>query len=149
MKIIKYPNNILRQKSMPVQKFDSSLFKLIKKMKKLLLKQPVGVGLSAIQVGVPSRLFMIRDMNNKLTTYINPEIINVDQNQMSVFNEGCLSLPNKEVNIERSDSIMIKFLTHKGKEKYWNIKGFYAHVFLHEIDHLNGKLIIDYNKKDN
>lgn len=100
-----------------------------------------GIGLAAPQVGILKRYF-VADIGDGPVKMINPEVLKTyGHNQME---EGCLSLPDVQIFVKRADGIKVHGYTENGEEREWNVEGLLARVMLHEIDHLNGKLIIDY-----
>ncbi|HOK56839.1 MAG TPA: peptide deformylase [bacterium] len=141
-KIRKYGEEILRKKAESVKNIDEKIVKLIKSMKETLLHFK-GIGLAAPQVGVSKRIFIAHDKeNNNLITVINPEIIDTKGEQIDI--EGCLSFPEIYFSINRNKIVVIKGLNEKGKEIVLEGRDLMARCFQHEIDHLNGVLIIDY-----
>ncbi len=140
LEIKKYPDSILRQKCKPVEAVTSKEEQLFESML-LTLRKFSGVGLAAPQVGEPCRL-IVADVEGKIIKLANPEVIKVDGKDKMA--EGCLSIPDATVEIERPYSVIVKGLNEKGKAVEIKAEGLLARVLLHEIDHLNGKLIIDY-----
>ncbi|MCM8771936.1 MAG: peptide deformylase [Candidatus Omnitrophica bacterium] len=141
-RIRKFGEEILRKKSSPVDNIDGKIHELIKSMKETLLYVK-GVGLSAPQVGVLKRIFIFYDKEKEiLGTIINPEI--VEEISSYVDLEGCLSFPEIYFTIERPKITVIKGLNEDGKEIIIEGKELLSRCFQHEIDHLNGILIIDY-----
>ena len=106
-----------------------------------------GVGLAAVQVGVPRRLFVLDTAKEERPpqplVLINPEIVALGA-EMRVHEEGCLSIPDERVPIERPSTVTVRFLDREGKTQELAAEGLLATAIQHEIDHLNGKLIIDY-----
>ncbi|MBI2439650.1 MAG: peptide deformylase [Candidatus Moranbacteria bacterium] len=100
-----------------------------------------GVGLAAPQIGIPLRLAVI-EVEGKTLFLINPEITSFAQEKI-IFEEGCLSLPGQFFPIVRSESITLKYLNEKGLPKKIRAKGFLAIVIQHEVDHLDGILIVN------
>lgn len=125
--------NILRQVSLPVKLAEG--VKIGKKLVSVLEKRKDGIGLSAIQIGIAKRVFVI--FNKQVEIFVNPEIIK--QEGKLYCNEGCLSLPGYSCIVERSTQIEI-ISSGRGKSV---LKGIDAVVFQHELDHLNGILIKD------
>tara|TARA_B100001093_G_C26843285_1_gene1021601 strand:- start:2753 stop:3277 length:525 start_codon:yes stop_codon:yes gene_type:complete len=148
-KILTEPDPFLRQKSKKVEKVDSSIRSLMDDMLETMYDAP-GIGLAAIQIGVPKRVIVIdltRDGNEKKPMYfVNPEIISNSNNE-ATYEEGCLSVPNQFAEINRPDKCQIKFLDYEGKEQVLNAKGLLATCIQHEMDHLEGILFIDYLSK--
>ena len=147
--ILTEPNKILREKSSLVEKVDEGIQKLMDDMLDTMYAAP-GIGLAAIQVGVPKRIIVL-DINYKEgqknpMCFINPEIINKSKNN-SIYEEGCLSVPGQFAEIIRPDKCNIKYLDYYGKAKELNAEGMLATCIQHEIDHLEGILFIDYLSK--
>ena len=143
------PNKILRQKSFNVEKVDEELQRLMNDMTETMYAAP-GIGLAAIQVGVPKRVIVIdiskkEGMKNPMY-FINPEIINKSQNN-SIYEEGCLSVPEQFAEIERPDRCHVKYLDYYGEPKEIKARGMLATCIQHEVDHLEGILFIDYLSK--
>ena len=148
-KIFTEPNKILRQKSTTVEKVDKNIKKLMDDMLLTMYAAP-GIGLAAIQVGIPKRVIVIdlaRDGEEKKPMYfVNPEIISIS-NQQASYEEGCLSVPGQFAEISRPNKCHIKYLNYNGKEKELKVEGLLATCIQHEIDHLEGILFIDYLSK--
>jgi len=141
-RIRKYGEDVLRKKSKEVKNIDDRLIKLIESMKKTMIYNK-GVGLAAVQVGVPKRLFIaLNPETEKIITIINPEI--VDRNGEEIDMEGCLSFPEIYFSIKRPKKVTVKGINENGEEIIVEDKGLMARCFSHEIDHLDGVLIIDY-----
>ena len=147
--ILTEPNPILRQKSLPVITVDKDLQKLMDDMLETMYAAP-GIGLAAIQVGVPKRVIVIdispKDLPKKPMYFVNPEITKKSENN-SIYEEGCLSVPGQFAEIIRPDKCNIKYLDYYGKAKELNAEGMLATCIQHEIDHLEGILFIDYLSK--
>lgn len=144
--IREYPDAILRQKSKPVSEWDDTLEVLLQDMSESLYSVP-GLGLAAIQIGFPFRIF-VYDMNihdkkgwPALTVLINP-VITEEEGEIRE-EEGCLSLPDYREIISRSERVAVKALDKKGKEIKVIGEGLLARLIQHEMDHLNGILMID------
>ena len=144
LQIRTYPEKVLRTKTEPVTEFDSNLQKLIDDMIETMYSAP-GVGLAANQVGVSKQLAVIdvsaREENSSLIVLINPEIICAEEEEDS--EEGCLSLPEYITVIKRAKKVVVKGLDREGKPLKIETDSFLAKVLQHEIDHLNGKLLIN------
>lgn len=140
-KIRKYGDSILRQQAEPIQVFDIQLESLINEMLEVLC-QDGGIGLAAPQIGVSKQVIVVDTGQDKMAL-INPEIVKKSKDK-SILEEGCLSLPGILVNVPRPISIKVKGLDIKGKEVEFNADHLLSKVLQHEIDHLKGKLIIDY-----
>jgi peptide deformylase len=135
-----YPNPLLRKVCVPVVKVNDSILHMIEKMSKIMYSHK-GIGLASPQVGTLHRV-VIADIGEGLISMINPEILTgFGEDYME---EGCLSLPETVVNIKRQQSIFVRYLDKNEKEKETELNGLAARVIQHEIDHLNGVLIIDY-----
>ncbi|MBN8910737.1 MAG: peptide deformylase [Rhizobiales bacterium] len=145
--IITLPDPLLRKASDPVEQVDAELLKLADDMLETMYDAP-GVGLAAIQVGVPKRLIVLDvadedDQPNPLTLF-NPEILKIDGNETRVHEEGCLSIPDFRLEIERPARLVVGYIDRQGKPQELAADGLLATALQHEIDHLNGKLIIDF-----
>ena len=144
--IITLPNPLLRKRSQAVERIDAELGKLADDLLETMYAAP-GVGLAAVQVGVPRRLIVIdaakEDDPPAPLVLVNPEIVTLGPN-LRLHEEGCLSIPDERVEIERPGSLTVRYLDRDGKAQELQAEGLLATVIQHEIDHLNGKLIIDY-----
>jgi peptide deformylase len=138
--IIKEPNKILRQKSKEISEITPEISQLILDMAETMKKEN-GVGLAAPQVGQNVRLVLVSIDKGPLAL-INPKIV-WKSFRKETEEEGCLSCPNAYILIKRPKIVYIKALTKDGKKKFFRAKGLFARVCQHEIDHLNGILIID------
>jgi peptide deformylase len=149
LKIITLPNPILRQKSKTVSTIDKEVLELISGMIGLLegQKDPLGAGLSAVQVGELRRIFVAR-IRGKILPFINPEILSHSSDKVS-FLEGCLSIPDFYGQVLRSSKITLKYQNKKGKTFIRDYKDVSARIIQHEIDHLNGILFIDHIRSQN
>lgn len=151
-KIVKSKNPSLRTVSKPVKKIDKKVLSLVKDLTDTLAvqKDPEGVGLSACQIGVNLRVFVMLNKDKKIIPVINPEIVEVSKAKTAPETkkgdsilEGCLSLPNYYTPLKRARAITLKYLTPEGKEKTEEFTGFPAQIVQHELDHLNGVLFVD------
>ena len=144
--ILTEPNKILREKSLPVDKVDKDLQKLMDDMVETMYAAP-GIGLAAIQVGVPKRVIVLdiarNDEPKNPMYFINPEISDRSKNN-STYEEGCLSVPGQFAEIDRPDRCYVKYLDYYGQPKEIKAEGMLATCIQHEIDHLEGILFIDY-----
>jgi peptide deformylase len=136
------PDNALRQICEPVEKFDAELLDLIDEML-VLMRTLNGIGLAAPQVGITKRLFVC-EIENHSITLINPSITNA--NGQTEMIEGCLSLPEVQVNVTRSDRLCVYGRNVKGHKTRFELTGLWARVVKHEMDHLEGILICDYGE---
>jgi peptide deformylase len=139
--IVTYPADVLRWRASAVEKIDASIRSLIENMADLMY-QSDGVGLAAPQAGVSQRVIVL-DVGEGFLSLINPEIVESDEEKDSV-EEGCLSLPGMRIQVQRPKSITVKGLNEKGETVLKIAEGLWARAFQHEIDHLNGVLIIDH-----
>lgn len=137
-----FPDEILRQVCEPVERFDAELRELIHEML-ILMRANNGIGLAAPQVGITKRLF-VAEYENHTISLINPEIINFNGQDEMV--EGCLSLPNVQVNIKRNERILVDGIDLTGQKIQLEMTGLWARMAQHEIDHLNGVLICDHGE---
>ena len=143
------PNKILREKSQHVERVDSDLQKLMDDMLETMYAAP-GIGLAAIQVGVPKRIIVLdidqKEGQKNPMCFVNPEIIEKSKNNLT-YEEGCLSVPGQFAEIDRPDECHVKYLDYYGQQKEIKAKGMLATCIQHEIDHLEGILFIDYLSK--
>ena len=148
-KILTEPNKILRQVSKPVEKVGEEEQKLMNDMLDTMYAAP-GIGLAAIQIGVPKRIIVMdisRNENKKEPLYfVNPVIKNKNIKK-SIYEEGCLSVPDQFAEIERPNSCEVEYLDYEGKKRSLKAEGLLATCIQHEIDHLEGILFIDYLSK--
>jgi len=149
--ILEVPDALLRQKSTPVEKVDDAVRALVADMFETMYDAP-GIGLAAIQVGVPKRILVIdlqepeeeggepvRDPR----VFINPEILDSSEQEVP-YTEGCLSVPEQYAEVMRPDRIRAKWQDAEGKTYEEEIEGLLAVCLQHEMDHLNGVLFIDH-----
>jgi len=142
-KILYYPDSKLRTVSKPIEKIDANIEKLIKDMFETMYAH-TGIGLAAPQIGVPLKLAIIDYDNHKPLVLINPKITDISE-EKTKDTEGCLSLPGVRAIIERPKFVKVKAMDRKGNPM--EIKtddSYFARAWQHEIDHLYGKLYIDY-----
>jgi len=138
--IKKYPNKILRKQCQPIEKITEKETKLFRDML-FTMSHFCGIGLAAPQIGI-SRKLIVAEVEEKTIKLANPEIINIrGSNNMA---EGCLSVPGVTVDIERPNRVVVRGLNEKGNIVEIKANGLLARVLQHEIDHLKGKLIINY-----
>lgn len=144
--LIILPDPLLRQVSTPIERVDAELQKLADDMLETMYEAP-GIGLAAIQVGVPRRLLVIdvskEGEDKRPLVFINPEII-TSSDERSVYEEGCLSIPDYYAEVERPAMVTVKSIDREGKEQLTEADGLLATCLQHEIDHLNGVLFIDH-----
>ena len=152
--IIEAPDPRLKTVSTPVDAFDDALQTLIDDMFETMYDAP-GIGLAAIQVGVPKRL-LVMDLQEKNEetgatireprVFINPEILNASE-EVSVYNEGCLSVPDQYADVERPSKVRARWLDREGKRHEQVLDDMLATCLQHEMDHLEGILFIDHLSK--
>jgi peptide deformylase len=145
--IILLPDPMLRLPSAPIERIDGELERLIDDMLETMYAAP-GVGLAAVQVGVPRRLLVL-DVSDKEgdghqpIAMINPEIVSIG-GELRTHEEGCLSIPDVRIEIERPASLTVRYTDRHGQPQELTADGLLATAIQHEIDHLDGKLIIDF-----
>ncbi|MEJ8309928.1 peptide deformylase [Agrobacterium larrymoorei] len=144
--LIILPDPLLRQQSKPVETVDSEIQRLADDMLETMYDAP-GIGLAAIQIGVARRMLVIDlsrdDEENKPQVFINPEILKVSDD-VSTYEEGCLSIPDYYAEVERPASLTVRYIDRDGKQQTVEADGLLATCLQHEIDHLNGVLFIDH-----
>jgi peptide deformylase len=139
--IIGADNPILRTPSKPLEKVNKKVLKLLKDMHETM-KEANGVGLAAPQVAASERVCLVT-MGKKIVPLINPRI-SWKSPETALDEEGCLSLPNIWMPVPRPIEIQLTYLDEKGKKQERRLKDFDARVVQHEVDHLDGVLIVDY-----
>jgi peptide deformylase len=144
--LIILPDPVLRQVSKPIERVDADLQRLVDDMLETMYDAP-GIGLAAIQVGVARRMLVIdlskEGEEKQPLVFINPEIVS-SSDERSVYEEGCLSIPDYYAEVERPAKVTAKYLDREGKEQSVEADGLLATCLQHEIDHLNGVLFIDH-----
>ena len=147
--ILTEPNKILRQVSQPVDSVGDEERKLMKDMLETMYDAN-GIGLAAIQIGVPKRIIVMdlsKDGEKKEPRYfVNPIIKNKDKKK-NTYEEGCLSVPNQFAEIDRPSRCEVEYLDFNGDKKILKADGLLATCIQHEMDHLEGILFIDYLSK--
>tara|TARA_Y100001970_G_C13908130_1_gene687119 strand:- start:249 stop:770 length:522 start_codon:yes stop_codon:yes gene_type:complete len=146
--ILTEPNKLLRRISEPVEKVGKEEQKLMDDMLETMYAAN-GIGLAAIQIGVPKRIIVMdlsKDKEKKPMFFVNPEINNKNKIH-SIYEEGCLSVPNQFAEIERPSTCEVKYLDYNGNQKIIKAEGLLATCIQHEMDHLEGILFIDYLSK--
>jgi peptide deformylase len=147
-KILTEPDPFLRQISRDVEKVDNKIRKLMDDMLETMYAAP-GIGLAAIQIGVPKRVIVIdlsKEEEKKPMYFVNPKLIVKSKNN-STYEEGCLSVPGQFAEVDRPDECHVSYLDYNGEEKEMKAKGLIATCIQHEMDHLEGILFIDYLSK--
>lgn len=147
--LIILPDPVLRQVSKPVERIDAPLLKLADDMLETMYDAP-GIGLAAIQVGEPLRLLVI-DLAKEGEPpaphiFINPDVLE-SGTERSVYEEGCLSIPDYYAEVERPATVRVRYLDREGRLQEIEAEGLMATCLQHEIDHLNGVLFIDHISK--
>lgn len=143
LKILEFPDPRLRIKAKPVETVDDSLRRFIDDLFETMYDAP-GIGLAATQVDVHRRL-LVADVSSEKDdpwVLINPEIIEKDG--VEVTEEGCLSVPGYFEEVERAEHVKVRFLDRDGKQQEADFDGLLAVCVQHEMDHLDGKLFVDY-----
>ena len=147
--ILTEPNKLLRQISKPVERVGKEEQQLMDDMLETMYAAN-GIGLAAIQIGIPKRIIVMdisKDENKKEPRYfVNPVIQNKDKIK-SIYEEGCLSVPNQFAEIERPKNCDIEYLDYYGNKQILKAEGLLATCIQHEMDHLEGILFIDYLSK--
>jgi peptide deformylase len=143
LKILEFPDPRLRTKAAPVEAVDDELRRFIGDMFETMYEAP-GIGLAATQVDVHKRLLVADVSPDKSEPHvlINPEIIEKDG--VTVTDEGCLSVPGYYEEVERAQHIRVRFLDRDGEAREMEAEGLLAVCIQHEMDHLEGKLFVDY-----
>lgn len=145
LEIKRYPEKVLREKALPVLDIDREIQRLVDDMIETMYAAP-GIGLAAPQVGISKRIIVI-DVSIKegektpLIVLVNPEIINTEGEIES--EEGCLSLPGYITTVKRAERVIVRGLNRDGKEIKIEGDGLLSRALQHEIDHLDGVLLID------
>ena len=143
LNILEFPDPRLRKKAAPVDVVDDDLRRLIGDMFETMYAAP-GIGLAATQVDVHKRL-LVADVSRDMSephVLINPVILEKDG--VTVTDEGCLSVPGYFEEVERAEHIRVRFLDREGEEREMEAEGLLAVCIQHEMDHLEGKLFVDY-----
>jgi len=143
LEILVYPDPRLRNKGVPVTTMDQSIHQLVEDMAETMYAAP-GIGLAATQVNVALRVLVIdiSEQKNELQVFINPEIIELAGEHE--YEEGCLSVPGVYAKVTRPSTVRIRALDHEGVTSEITAEGLLATCLQHEIDHLDGKLFVDY-----
>ena len=148
-KILTEPNKLLRQISQPVERVGDSERELMNDMLETMYDAN-GIGLAAIQIGIPKRIIVMdlsKEENKKHPMYfVNPLIIKKNE-EKTIYEEGCLSVPNQFAEIQRSSKCEIEYLNFNGDKQNLEAEGLLATCIQHEMDHLEGILFIDYLSK--
>ncbi|MDQ7045780.1 MAG: peptide deformylase [Sulfurimonas sp.] len=147
LKILEYPNKILRQKSVKVEKFDTTLHEILDAMYPIMMNTN-GIGLAGIQVGIAQEILILNipdedgeQPKENLLEIINPIISN--KQGETTYQEGCLSVPEFYEDINRFASITVNYQDRNGNTQHLEADGLLSIALQHEHDHLNGILFID------
>jgi peptide deformylase len=147
--IIILPDKRLRLVSEPAKKIDPELRLLVEDMFETMYEAP-GIGLAAIQIGVPKRVIVMdlakKDEPKEPRVFINPQLLWRSE-ERRIYEEGCLSIPEFYEEVERPATVRVKFLDVTGAEQELEASGLLATCLQHEIDHLDGVLFIDHISK--
>ncbi len=147
--ILTEPNKILRQISQPVKKVGDEERELMNDMLETMYSAN-GIGLAAIQIGVPKRIIVLdlskNDEKKEPRYFVNPVIKNKNKD-LATYEEGCLSVPGQFAEIDRPSKCDVEYLDYHGEKQLLNATGLLATCIQHEIDHCDGKLFIDYLSK--
>ena len=148
-KIILVPDEILRKKSEKIEKITNKEKQLADDLFETMYHSK-GIGLAAVQVGILKRVLVVdvsnKDEENQPIALINPVIKNLSE-ETSVYEEGCLSIPETFIEIERPKICEVEYIDEKGEKKNLKCDGLLSTCVQHEINHLDGKLIIDHLSK--
>jgi peptide deformylase len=144
--ILHYPDPRLRRKAEPVAAVDAEIQRLVDDMAETMYAAP-GIGLAAVQIDVPKRVVVIdvSETRDRLQVFINPEILEKAGEQ--TFEEGCLSVPGIFDEVTRAARIRVRALDREGRPFELQAEGLLATCIQHEIDHLDGKVFVDYLSK--
>ncbi|WP_075522700.1 peptide deformylase [Candidatus Pelagibacter communis] len=147
--ILTEPNKVLRQISKPVEKVTKDDQKLMDDMLDTMYAAN-GIGLAAIQIGVPKRIIVIdisKDPEKKNPRFFVNPVIKNKASENATYEEGCLSVPNQFAEIDRPSQCDVEYLDYHGKKQFLHADGLLATCIQHEMDHLEGVLFIDYLSK--
>ena len=147
--IITVPDEILKKVSEPIEKIGVNEKKLIDNLFDTMYNSN-GIGLAAVQIGILKRILVVdvstKDEKNQPIVLVNPVIKNLSD-EKSIYEEGCLSIPETFVEIERPKICEVEYIDEKGSKKILKCDGLLSTCVQHEINHLDGKLIIDHLSK--
>jgi peptide deformylase len=145
MKLIKHPNPILKQSAIPWLFETAKDFEVATHTEQemiAIMKASNGIGLAAQQVGLLKRMFVMRTQDGQDYGLFNPVILELND-EKAIGEEGCLSFPDLWLKVERSTSLIAKYLDNTGEERIIQLEGLDARCFLHELDHLDGVCFTD------
>lgn len=140
-RIVRYGSPMLKKKATPVRVPSSEIGKLIAHMKRVMIESR-GVGLAAPQIGLSSQVIVVQSPK-KILGFVNPKIVRKSA-EKSAEEEGCLSIPGIFVPVKRSVTVEVECETSEGDRVRIKAKGLVARIFQHEIDHINGIVIVDH-----
>lgn len=143
LEILHYPDPRLRNEALPVEQVDAEIQQLVRDMFDTMYDAP-GIGLASIQVNVPRRVIVVdvSEDHDQPFCFINPEIISREGEEE--MDEGCLSVPGFYETVQRAEKIRVRALNEQGEPFEMDADGLLAVCIQHEIDHLDGKLFVDY-----
>ncbi len=143
LEILHFPDPRLRKKAIPVDKVDDQIRQTVKDMLETMYAAP-GIGLAATQVNIQQQIIVLDISEDKSSPmcFINPEILQA--NGFEEMQEGCLSVPGIFENVERAEEVTVQALDENGEQFTCQADGLLAVCIQHEIDHLDGKLFVDY-----
>jgi peptide deformylase len=140
--IRKWGDPVLKSRATPVDRFDDTLRQQVQRMAGIM-RDAVGVGLAAPQLGISQRLLVYRiGSEAPLVTLVNPEL-EWQSDDGEIFEEGCLSIPGVAIDVERPVHVRVRAQDEHGEERFVEASGLEARVIQHEIDHLDGVLMLD------
>ena len=147
--ILTEPNKLLRQISQPVEKVGELERELMNDMLETMYSAN-GIGLAAIQIGIPKQIIVMdlskKDEKKEPRYFVNPIITN-QSIKLNTYEEGCLSVPGQFAEIDRPSECDVEYLDYNGEKKFLHATGLLSTCLLHETDHLQGRLFIDYLSK--
>lgn len=141
--ILRFPDSRLHKKAAPVRAVDDSIRKLVADMAETMYEAP-GIGLAATQVDIHKRVVVIdvSEERNVLMAFINPEIL--ERSGEQVCEEGCLSVPGIYEKVSRAEKVKVRALNEQGEPFELEAEGLLAVCIQHELDHLDGKVFVEY-----
>ena len=143
----RYGDPILRSSATPVDRFDDTLIEQVRRMG-AIMNDALGVGLAAPQLGVSQRLLVYRAAPDApVVALLNPEVEWASEDDQEIVEEGCLSIPGVAVEVERPVHVRVQAQDERGEDRLVEASGLEARVIQHEVDHLNGVLILDRTTK--
>ena len=143
LSVVRYPAAVLSKASSPIAVFDEALRQLAREMNQVMISEN-GIGLAAPQIGKNIQLVIVNigEEGDAFKAYVNPEITHLTSKNTAI-EEGCLSLPGVYGYVTRAAKVHVRYQDLTGRKHRGKFRGMEAIVLQHEIDHLNGKLIID------